>query len=137
LHWRLPNSARNLAEAEFGRIWEKWPNFGFAEAEIRCNPTLLSPTPVHSFPLQVLVGLTPYFKYSCFIALSGEVHLFLRLSSRLSTILLQTHTFKSFYRYPLSIGLGHSLSMFQHHTQQCSTVCINYTYTLVECDKNR
>jgi len=29
-----------LAEAEFGRIWEKWPNFGFAEAEaeIRCNP---------------------------------------------------------------------------------------------------
>jgi len=38
LHWRLPNSARNLAEAEFGRIWEKWPNFEFAEAEIRCNP---------------------------------------------------------------------------------------------------
>jgi len=30
-----------LAEAEFGRIWEKWPNFGFAEAEakIRCNPS--------------------------------------------------------------------------------------------------
>jgi len=29
-----------LAEAEFGRIWEKWPNFGLAEAEaeIRCNP---------------------------------------------------------------------------------------------------
>jgi len=27
-----------LAEAEFGRIWEKWPNFGFAEAEIWCNP---------------------------------------------------------------------------------------------------
>jgi len=41
LHWRLPNSARNLAEAEFGRIWEKWPNFEFAEAkaEIRCNPS--------------------------------------------------------------------------------------------------
>jgi len=40
LHWRLPNSARNLAEAEFGRIWGKWPNFGLAEAEaeIRCNP---------------------------------------------------------------------------------------------------
>jgi len=34
-----PNSARNLAEAEFGRILEKWPNFEFAEAEIRCNPT--------------------------------------------------------------------------------------------------
>jgi len=31
-----------LAEAEFGRMWEKWPNFGFAEAEaeIRCNPTV-------------------------------------------------------------------------------------------------
>jgi len=32
-----------LAEAEFGRIWEKWPNFEFAEAEaeaeIRCNPS--------------------------------------------------------------------------------------------------
>jgi len=43
LHWRLSNSARNLAEAEFGRIWEKWPNFGFAEAEaeIRCNPNML------------------------------------------------------------------------------------------------
>jgi len=35
-----------LASAKFGqkfgrsRIWEKWPNFGFAEAEaeIRCNP---------------------------------------------------------------------------------------------------
>ena len=42
MHWRLPNSARNLAEAEFGRTWEKWPNFGFAEAEaeIRCNPTM-------------------------------------------------------------------------------------------------
>jgi len=41
LHWHLPNSARNLAEAEFGRIWEKWPNLEFAEAEaeIRCNPT--------------------------------------------------------------------------------------------------
>jgi len=39
LHGRLPNSARNLAEAEFGRIWEKWPNFEFAEAEIRCNPS--------------------------------------------------------------------------------------------------
>ena len=35
MHWRLPN----LAEAEFGRIWEKWPNFGLAEAEIRCNPS--------------------------------------------------------------------------------------------------
>jgi len=43
LHWRLPNSAGNLAEAEFGRIWEKWPNFEFAEAEaeIRCNPKIL------------------------------------------------------------------------------------------------
>jgi len=42
LHWRLPNSARNLAEAEFGRMWEKWPNFGFAEAEakIRCNSSV-------------------------------------------------------------------------------------------------
>ena len=41
MHWRLPNSARNLAAAEFGRIWEKWPNFGLAEAEaeIQCNPT--------------------------------------------------------------------------------------------------
>ena len=36
----MPNSATNLAEAEFGRIWEKWSNFEFAEAEaeIRCNP---------------------------------------------------------------------------------------------------
>jgi len=27
---------------EFGQIWEKWPNFGLAEAEaeIRCNPRL-------------------------------------------------------------------------------------------------
>jgi len=32
-----------LAEAEFGRIWEKWPNFGFAEAKakIRCNPNYI------------------------------------------------------------------------------------------------
>jgi len=34
------NLARNLAGAEFGRIWEKWPDFGFAEAEIRCNLTI-------------------------------------------------------------------------------------------------
>jgi len=39
LHWHLPNLAINLAEAEFDQIWEKWPNFGFAEAEIWCNPT--------------------------------------------------------------------------------------------------
>jgi len=40
LHWHLPNSARNLAETKFGRIWEKWPNLEFAEAEaeIRYNP---------------------------------------------------------------------------------------------------
>jgi len=40
MHWHLPNPARNLAGAEFGRNWEKWPDFGFAEAEIRCNPTI-------------------------------------------------------------------------------------------------
>jgi len=29
-----------LAGAGFGRVWEKWPDFGFAGAgaEIRCNP---------------------------------------------------------------------------------------------------
>jgi len=40
LHWRLPNSAKIRSE-----IWPKpnlgkWPNFEFAEAEIRCNPSL-------------------------------------------------------------------------------------------------
>jgi len=51
LHWHLPNSARNLSEAEFGRIWEKWPNFEFAEAEIRCNPK--------NYP-QVLISLMTF-----------------------------------------------------------------------------
>ena len=40
----MPNPARNLAEAGFGRIWEKWPDIGFAGAggKIRCNPSIMS-----------------------------------------------------------------------------------------------
>jgi len=38
LHWRLPNSAKFDQKFVRSRIWEKWPNFIFAEAEIQCNP---------------------------------------------------------------------------------------------------
>jgi len=42
MHWHLPNPARNLAGAGLGRIWGKWPDFGFAGAgaEIQCNPSI-------------------------------------------------------------------------------------------------
>jgi len=35
-----PNPDRNLAAAEFGRIWGKWPDFGFTGAEIWCDPRI-------------------------------------------------------------------------------------------------
>jgi len=41
LHWQLPNSvnaARNLAGAGLGQISEKWPDLGFAEADIWYKP---------------------------------------------------------------------------------------------------
>jgi len=36
----ITNNPGNLSGAEFGQIWEKWPDYGFAEVEIRCNPNL-------------------------------------------------------------------------------------------------
>jgi len=42
LHWNAPNLAKNLARAGLGRISEKWPDSGFAGAEIRYNPSLWS-----------------------------------------------------------------------------------------------
>jgi len=43
LHWRLPNSARNLAEAEFGKNGRisnlPKPKFGATLVKCRCRPT--------------------------------------------------------------------------------------------------
>jgi len=42
LHWHPPNPARNLAGDGRGRISKKkWPDSGFAGAEIRYNPSIL------------------------------------------------------------------------------------------------
>ena len=52
----LPNPARNLARAGLGRIWEKWPDLGFAGARTRCNPKNVPP---QQFPIKFTFGAWP------------------------------------------------------------------------------